>query len=102
MPKRGRRRGGMRNALLVVGLIGLDCGAAMDCKARLDGFVAAHSSCTSDADCTPLCTLGASCDVRSVNTAGKDAFGGTFGNCAFPQCHTLCRTTGQCTAGQCN
>ena len=73
------------------GTVSCFCPNACD-TATVDAFVAAHKSCVSDQDCVAMCTLGASCDVRSVNKAGAAAFPTTFGGCPFPQCRDRLRS----------
>jgi hypothetical protein len=70
-------------------------------EAAVTAFVDSHKSCTVDQDCTPLCQLGASCDLRTVNADGAAAFASTFSGCAFAQCAVACFGA-QCLMGACS
>ena len=69
--------------------------------ATVDAFVASHKSCVSNQDCTPICSLGASCDSRAVNQAGAAAFASTFANCTFQQCAVSCPAATCDSTGSC-
>jgi len=83
------------------GVVSCFCNPACD-PSTVDSFVAAHKSCGQDADCKPLCELGASCDLRSVNGAGAAAFKSTFANCTFSQCAIACPAATCDSTGSCS
>ncbi|HJZ85811.1 MAG TPA: hypothetical protein VKN99_11605 [Polyangia bacterium] len=89
--------------------VGADCPgvclpapAPLTCQQRLEQFIAAHRSCSADSECVPICTLGVSCDGRSINQAGADAFQSELGDCVYARCMRPCSLIRRCSAGQCS
>ena len=82
------------------GVVSCFCNPACD-SSTVDAFVAAHKSCVQNSDCTPLCQIGASCDLRAVNAAGAAAFKSTFANCTFAQCAIACPAATCDSTGNC-